>query len=382
MQKDILHELKQVVEDCKLPSGYISWDRVHRIMNNRYPDIARNRNSWRMLYRNNFNEKYQVISRIADNKYNDRKKGRYDVNDRIVHHIKKKKELHYLADLMGFTDEEFMVELTKLKLNGYNGITVWNEDGIIYVQNRYNNYATDYEFNHNGGKEIILGIVSDTHLGHQSEGLKELNKAYDYFKQLGIDTVLHIGDVTDGWYQNRPTSIFEQHSVGFQNQLNYVVENYPKRKGIKTYFITGNHDYTHTRNGGADIGQVLSQYRDDMIYMGHNFARYKLSDKANISMIHPTDGSTRTLSYRIQEVIDRNMHRRGEIMLLGHYHKYVNVFYKGVYGYTLPGFEHLTDFQVNNNLTADVGCIVLRIKLNDDGTIKTLSTELVIYNQY
>jgi len=381
-EKNILQELKQVVDDCKLPSGFISWDRVHKVMNNRYPDLSRNRNAWRMMYRNNFNEKYKVTSRIADNKYNDRKLGLYEVNDRIVHHIKKRKELHYLADLMGFTDEEFMVELTKLKLNGYNGINIWNEDGIVYVQNKQSKYATDYTFEHKGGKEVILGIVSDTHLGHNSEGLKELNMAYDYFKELGIETVLHIGDVTDGWYQHRPTSIFEQHSVGFQNQLNYVVKNYPKKDGIKTYFITGNHDFTHQMNGGANIGEVLSQYRDDMVYMGHNYAKYNLSDKASISMIHPTDGSARALSYRIQEVIDRNMSRRGEIMMLGHYHKYVSVFYKGVYGYTLPGFEHMTEFQLNNNLTADVGCLVLRIKLNEDGTIKTLSTELVMYKQY
>jgi hypothetical protein len=58
-------------------------------------------------------------------------------------------------------------------------------------------------------------------------------------KSKGVSKVLHIGDLTDGWYQHRATSIFEQTAVGFTNQLNYFVKRYPRVGKIKTYAITG-----------------------------------------------------------------------------------------------------------------------------------------------
>jgi hypothetical protein len=58
------------------------------------------------------------------------------------------------------------------------------------------------------------------------------------------------------------------------------------------------------------------------------------------------------------------------------------VFYKGVYGFMLPSFQHQTNFQVNNNLAADVGGCILTIKLNDDDTLKTVTCEWVMYKQY
>jgi predicted phosphodiesterase len=380
----ILQELKQVVKQATLGTGTISWVKVERVMNGRYPDLSRNRNGWRMLYRNNFDEKYKVTSLKADYKYTDKKYGRYEVNERIINQLKKKKELHFLANLFGFTDEEFMVELTKLKLNGYNGITIWNDNGTVFVQNMYNKQTNDErEYTVKVNKEIKIGVVTDTHLGSTNEGLKELNNFYDYCQSLGIKTVLHDGDVTDGYYlHKRPESVHEQHSIGFNEQLDYVVKNYPKRKSITTYFIIGNHDDSFLRFGSANIGEIIPLARKDMIYLGHNHAFFKINDKVKISMIHPNDGSSRTLSYSIQKVIDYNKSRNGDIMLLGHYHHTAMVFYKGVYGFMLPSFQHQTNFQVNNNLAADVGGCILTIKLNDDDTLKTVTCEWVMYKQY
>jgi len=378
-EKNILHELKQVVKDCTLGTGTISWYKVSQVMNNRYPDLKRTRNSWRMLYRNNFNEKYKVTSRIADNRYNDTKLGLYEVNARIIHHINKKKELHYIADLFGFTDEEFLLEIQKLKIAGYGNIQVWEEDGKVYVHNPKYNFSTSREYEIEPTNEIKVAIVSDTHFGSNFAAEQELENFYNYIQTLGVKTVLHIGDLTDGWYQKRPTSIFEQTAIGFTNQLNYFVERYPKVKGIKTYAITGNHDQTHMYNGGANIGEMVARLRNDFVYLGHNHAFFKISDKVKISMIHPTDGSTQALSYKIQQVIDRNPERKSDIMLIGHYHKTAGVYYKGSWGYLVPSFQNKSQFMNDNNLTSDVGGMILTIKLNEDGSLKSLQTETVIY---
>jgi predicted phosphodiesterase len=222
-------------------------------------------------------------------------------------------------------------------------------------------------------------VVSDTHFGSTFTAEQELHSFYELLKSKGVSKVLHIGDLTDGWYQSRATSIFEQTAVGFSNQLKYFVSHYPKIKGITTYAITGNHDQTHMFNGGANIGEIVAQLRDDIIYLGHNHAYFKISDKVKISLIHPVDGSSQALSYKIQQVIDRNPQKKAEIMLIGHYHKTASVFYKGSWGYLVPSFQHKSSFMNDNNLVSDVGGMILTIKLNKDGSLQSLATEYVMY---
>jgi calcineurin-like phosphoesterase family protein len=167
--------------------------------------------------------------------------------------------------------------------------------------------------------------------------------------------------------------------VGFQNQLDYITENYPVIEGVKTYFITGNHDWTHTRNGAANIGEVLSNYRpDDLVYLGHNFGQFEINDTV-ISLIHPTDGTSRTWSHKLQEVIDRNEARRGHIMLVGHYHKQLYMKYKGVHGFLVPSFQHQTGFMQDNNLTSEVGGIIMTLKFDDNGSLASINQEWVNY---
>ena len=378
--KDILSQLKKAVESNKTVQGTINWVKVGLTLNGNNPKEARTVNSWRMMYRRNFNDKYKVTKKRVDAAYHDKKFGRVDVDERIVHQIKKRKELHYLADLFGYTDEEFLLVIQKLKLAGYGNIQVWEEEGKVFVHNPNYKFSTGREYEIAPNREIKIGVVSDTHFGSTFTAEQELHSFYELLKSKGVSKVLHIGDLTDGWYQSRATSIFEQTAVGFSNQLNYFVNHYPKIKGITTYAITGNHDQTHMFNGGANIGEIVAQLRDDIIYLGHNHAYFKISDKVKISLIHPVDGSSQALSYKIQQVIDRNPQKKAEIMLIGHYHKTASVFYKGSWGYLVPSFQHKSSFMNDNNLVSDVGGMILTIKLNKDGSLQSLATEYVMYD--
>ncbi len=99
-----------------------------------------------------------------------------------------------------------------------------------------------------------------------------LQEAYDRAAADGIKTVLHCGDITDGFYKIRPTHIYELDNMGADEQIDDVVANYPMRDGVKTYFITGNHDETHIMNGGINVCKNIAMRRDDMVYVGHDNA--------------------------------------------------------------------------------------------------------------
>ena len=378
----MLDDLISTVKRHKDAKGKTKWQLVAKEMNELYPDEAGTPNKWNTYYRWKTNGKYQERRNVAIKKRDDARVGVTNIGERLIRELKGKRELSFLAKLLDYSENDILAEATRLRLNGYPGIGIWNEEGKTFLQNITKQVGipgarrVDLK-----GDTVKLAIVSDTHLGSNEEAIEELKAFYAYAEKQGVSAVLHVGDISDGYYTNRPTSIFEQHAVGFQNQLEYISKVYPTIPGVKTYFITGNHDWTHTRNGAANIGEVVSNYRsDDLVYLGHNFGQFEINGTV-ISLIHPTDGSSRTWSHKLQDIIDRNEARRGHIMLVGHYHKQLKMKYKGVHGYLVPSFQHQTSFMEDNNLTSEVGGLILTIKFDKEGNISTISTEEVNYEK-
>jgi predicted phosphodiesterase len=376
----MLEELHREVVKHKDSKGKTKWKEVAKIMNEYYPDEAGTPNKWYTYYRWRTNTRYQTQRTAAIKKRDDARVGSVTLSERLLKELKGKRELKFLAKLLGYEENDILAEATKLKLAGYPGISIWDENGKTFLQNITKQVSniepTQIDI---GGEVVKLAIVSDTHLGSKEEALDELKRFYDYAKKQGVKVVLHVGDISDGYYTNRPTSIFEQHAVGFQNQLDYITNVYPSIDGVDTYFITGNHDWTHTRNGAANIGEVLAKYRKDLIYLGHNFGQFDVNG-LKISLVHPTDGSSRTWSHKLQEIIDRNEARRGNIMLVGHYHKQLYMKYKGVHGFLVPSFQHQTGFMQDNNLTSEVGGLILTLKFNKDKSLASISEEWINFD--
>lgn len=379
MTESCLKHLQLLVETSQKADEPTNWENITYQMNALYPECKGTKEKWRSLYRWKFNERFQEQRDQAIQRRDDKRMNRFELEERLLAQLKVKRGMSYLLYKLGETETDILATVTVLQSKGYS-IKVWTEDDEVYLQNIPDPHQPG-EADHrdrNITRTLKIAIVSDTHMGSKMEALDELEQFYQYVAEEGITAVYHVGDISDGWYTNRPTSIFDQHAVGFQDQLNYIVRSYPKHEGVTTYLITGNHDYTHLRNGGANIGEVLSHYRKDIVYLGHNFARVKLTDFLSLSMIHPTDGSTCALSHRLQRIIDSNQVRRSDIMVVGHYHKTLHMVYKGVHGFLLPSFQHQTPFMADNNLTSDVGGLILTIKLNQLGEMVRMNSEFVL----
>jgi len=132
------------------------------------------------------------------------------------------------------------------------------------------------------------------------------------------------------------------------------------------------------RNGGANIGETISLGRDDLVYLGHNFAKIWLSENCDLNLIHPTDGGAAAVSHKLQKIIDNaEGKRKANIIAVGHYHKMGWVYWKGVHGFVVPSFQHQTDFMRDNNLKSYVGGYILTIKLDDEGNLLSVVPEFV-----
>ncbi len=217
--------------------------------------------------------------------------------------------------------------------------------------------------------DIKIGIVADTHLNSYWERLDLLNLAYDYFEKEGIRQVIHAGNIIDG------VSKFNMHeikNIGIDSQIKYLIDNYPKRKNIKTFYIVADeHESWASKNVGLNIGtriQNLAQNfgRDDLEYIGYiegdivlHFNDYDYI----IRVIHPGKGVTKGLSLRYQQLVDdMDEDNRPDMLIVGHYHKLLNLYYKGVYVIGVPSFQERSRFMKKQLIQSNLGFYTLTIK--------------------
>lgn len=226
-----------------------------------------------------------------------------------------------------------------------------------------------------------LLVVSDTHFGNIHQQLHLLNKVYEEAYNRGVTTVLHVGDIVDGFYTNRPENPRQQFLHGFDEQVGYVVDMYPYVEGMTTRYILGSHDETHYKNGQATVNEWVSRCRKDMIFEGQDFASINLNG-VKIFMDHPGGGSAQSVSYKAQkriEIIESNY--KPKILLIGHYHKSYSFVYRNVRGIEVPCFCGKTQFQQKQGLTNVVGAYFLNIWSDSKGNIQYFEPEEILFKE-
>jgi predicted phosphodiesterase len=239
-----------------------------------------------------------------------------------------------------------------------------------------------------GGNWLRFGLVADTHLACEEERLAELHTQYDLFEKEGIKTIFHAGNMVDGYIDRINGASVKETSI--DGQCQYVVDNYPRRKGITTYYITGDdHEGWWMKEGfnfGAYLGYLCSiQDRPDLKYIGHVEADVELKTSAAqptiIKIQHPGGGSAYSRSYTGQKQVESfEGGEKPNILVQGHYHVSNYMQERNVHVINLPGFQDQTVFARKKRLRMEVGGAILEFKVNpDDGTVTRCRVE---FNRY
>jgi len=358
----------------------INWSKVLVLMQAHYPDLGVSSEGLRSQYR----RRQSSGLRQSDKRRQDLTSGRKSLEERLLFEIKHKRRLDYLVDRLGETEDAILASAIRLPMLGYTGVAVWQEEGIIWIHNTAKPVIGHETVDMSAlwdGETIQFGVVSDNHGGSKFEALDALRNFYTQCANRGIGTVYHAGDITDGYYNIRPTSIFEQNAVGFTNQVDWVCDNYPEVDGITTMFITGNHDVTHFRNGFAEIGVHIQDRRPDLVYLGQDIANVEMTPNLTISLFHPNDKPVQSLDMRLRKLINDNPALTGQILLVGHYHKYASTCYNGVYGYCVPSFQKQTPFMTRCNIQSVVGGLIFTVRVDREGNLLSIGTEFIGYDQ-
>jgi len=237
------------------------------------------------------------------------------------------------------------------------------------------------EYNHAVGSTNLYTfmVLSDSHMGSMNEQTSFLHYLYDDANQRGIKTVYHCGDISEGWKRSRPDHQFSLHAISFDEQLEHIVKHYPKRDGITTYFITGNHDHFHIQNGGANIGKGIEAQRSDMKYLGINTAVVKLGEHAKMELFHPQDGSSYALSYGGQKYLDSlNGGDKPNILFVGHHHKSLYFLYRNVHYFEVPSTHSQSDWEKGKRIQNTSGAWIITVEVDSLGSVVRIVPESII----
>ena len=222
-------------------------------------------------------------------------------------------------------------------------------------------------------------VVSDTHFGNIHNQVHLVNELYQEAYNRGVTTALHVGDITDGNYPNRPENPRQQFLHGFDEQVGYVTDMYPKIEGLTTYYILGSHDESHYKNGQSTVDFWLDRCRPDMKCLGQDTGEI-IIDKVKYLLDHPGGGSAQALSYKPQkriEILETN--NKPKIMLIGHYHKSYAFSYRNVQCIQIPSLCAKTQFQQKQGLINTVGGYFIKVYSDSKGNIQYLEPEEIIY---
>jgi UDP-2,3-diacylglucosamine pyrophosphatase LpxH len=219
--------------------------------------------------------------------------------------------------------------------------------------------------------------MGDTQFGSKYSQITYLHDFYDLCKKEGIKDVYHTGDITDG-LKMRPGHEYELYEISADEMRDDVIKNYPKRDGITTHFITGNHDASIYKHIGYDIGQAIAKDRPDMDYLGRDCAVVNLTPNCTLELRHPWDGTAYAISYKPQKMVEAmESDSKPNILAIGHYHKCEYIFYRNVHVLQTGCFQSQTPFTRGKGISVHMGGWLVTIHVDENGYIQRFAPEFI-----
>lgn len=305
-----------------------------------------------------------------------------DQNDKLYSKIKNGEELESTLEKLNMSELNFGGLLEEFIAKGYDIKIVEDEGKLIISKGRKSSQKNKMKPDMDELTKISETWIADTHLCNEAQQLHMINKIYQETAKRGIPTVRHFGDISDGDYLNRSDHRYELFRLGLRRQLQYIVKNWPRVEGVETILVDGNHDLTHQRNGGAILGELIAEYRDDITWVGSERAIVHPKDlngketKTNIEMYHPGGGCASSLSYRSQKYIDKmEPGSKPNVLGLGHFHQSHMLSYRNVIALLVPCLTSKSNFAVRQGLENTMGAYFINMYVNNKGEVEMFEFE-------
>jgi hypothetical protein len=132
-------------------------------------------------------------------------------------------------------------------------------------------------------------------------------------------------------------------------------------------------------DGGPDMIADVCDKRDDMTYLGRSLG-YLTFKNTVIEVIHMDSGSAYAYSWKMQKHVESlSAERKPDVCLLGNFHKFCALMYRGVLGIQLPSFQRQTGWMAGKSLVSEVGGVIVEIGLQPKGIAPLTKFETVYF---
>jgi len=223
------------------------------------------------------------------------------------------------------------------------------------------------------GNTIRFGLWSDPHFGSRYCRHDALDQFYNLLRKEKVRIALAAGDILDGHGQY-PGQEFEQTHVGLARQLDALRQLKPDSRGVETYFITGNHDYSFFKGNGAepwnDIS-LITGWRHVGIDSGTVNLETEKGHRLRVGLIHPDGGTAYALSYRAQKLIEAIPGgQKPDVFAIGHYHKAEYIpRWRNVAAFQAGAFQSQTPFMKRKASDSHVGGWIIEAVMSERKTL-------------
>lgn len=291
--------------------------------------------------------------------------------DKLKYMLNKKKSLEEICEALGLSKIEVYGLVVELKNKG-EPYDIIKGTPIRYCEPKVETYNSFFVSSEN---KISFCIMSDIHYASIYDRPDLMKEIYAECHKRGIDTILCVGDITDGYFPYHKDHEKRLKCTDAYHQADYVVNIHPYDPNIKFYFITGNHDYTHFENENVRIGEVISQYRkNDMIYLGQDIANLTIN-KLRIQLNHGQFLAGAPISTRIQAYTER-LTDKPHILALGHIHQALYMQSDDIDVLQTGSILDQTPFLTNQKINSQRNCWFVNVRYSDDGNIYSITPEL------
>jgi len=290
------------------------------------------------------------------------------------------KTIRQIASKLNCSEEDVVSVINDIEERGY---IIQRRGKTVQIGKSAERTGTKIIFeNHFHEKPVKFGVIADMHLCSKKERLDVMEAAYDEFQRQGITVVLCPGNYIDGECR---FNTHELNAHGIADQVQYCIEHWPSRPGIKTYFVDGDdHEGWFQQREGIEFGRYLmlearEHGRDDLVYMGYMESDFELkakNGKAIIKVIHAGGGSSYAYSYASQKLVES--FQGGEkpaVCIIGHYHKQEYCFPRNVHCVQAGCTQDQTNFMRKRKLAAHVGFCVVTLQQDINGSITRFCPE-------
>lgn len=290
-----------------------------------------------------------------------------DIINEFLLYTEKERTLTQVCDFLDMSELEVMGLIYYMKENGIN-IATKNKEKTIYMINKGDlvNQNDKVQQFFSEDDEFKFVVIADTRLGSKYQQLGILNNIYQKAYNEGYHNVFLCGNISSGVYNLKD----DRSEMNFINdpydQINYIVENYPKVEGITTYFITGPLD---ARSKKVNIGQRIADERDDMIFLGKTSAVFKIEND-KVKLITNVLTKPYTQSKRIQDHIFAERSEDKPRMLFSAGLMQIEMLLaRNVYGISVPSVCATTKEMSEKRYSNTIGGLFVTVKVDEKGHI-------------